>query len=224
MRILIVEDEAEICEFVLSQLAVAGFDCDCVASVQQALVALVGQRYDLMLLDRRLPDGDGVSAIPKFRLLQPALRILVVTASDTLQSKVLGLDSGADDYLTKPFAPEELLARVRARLREFRNEELPPVKVGALSYNPATNQISVSGRPLILHRREFALLEALVRHVNQVAPRKSVMLEIYGEDEAVSPGALDTLVSRLRKRLEEAQAGVSIHLVRGRGYLLTEAA
>ncbi len=224
MRILIVEDETDICEYVLNQLAGAGFDCDCAGSVADALMALVRQSYDLMLLDRRLPDGDGVTAIGKFRALQPALRIVVVTASDTLQSKVSGLDAGADDYLTKPFASEELLARVRARLREFRGDALPPIKVGALSYDPATTQVSIDGRPLILHRREFALLEALVRHVNQVAPRKSVMLEVYGEDDAVSPGALDTLVSRLRRRLEEAEAGVSIHLVRGRGYLLTEVA
>jgi len=224
MKILIVEDEAEIREFVLNQLTIAGFECDCVGFAEEALVALVRQRYDLMLLDRRLPDGDGVTAIGKFRALQPTLRILVVTASDELQSKVAGLDAGADDYLTKPFAPEELLARVRARLREFRGEPLPPIKVGALTYDPATTEVSIAGRPLILHRREFSLLEALVRHVNQVAPRKSVMLEVYGEDDAVSPGALDTLVSRLRRRLEEAQAGASIHLVRGRGYLLTEAA
>jgi len=224
MKILIVEDEAAIREYVLAQLAVAGFDCDCADSVAEASMALVRQSYDLMLLDRWLPDGDGVTAIGKFRALQAGLRILVVTASDTLQSKVSGLDAGADDYLTKPFAPEELLARVRARLREFRGASLPRIKVGALSYDPATTEISIDGRPLILHRREFALLEALVRHVNLVAPRKSVMLEVYGEDDAVSPGALDTLVSRLRRRLEEAQAGVSIHLVRGRGYLLTEAA
>ncbi len=224
MKILIVEDETDICEYVLNQLAVAGFDCDCAGSVAEALMALVRQYYDLMLLDRRLPDGDGVAAIGKFRALQPALRVVVVTASDTLQSKVSGLDAGADDYLTKPFASEELLARVRARLREFRNSSLPPITVGALSYDPATTEVSIAGRPLILHRREFALLEALVRHVNQVAPRKSVMLEVYGESDAVSPGALDTLVSRLRRRLEEARAGVSIHLVRGRGYLLTEAA
>jgi len=224
MKILIVEDETEIREYLLNQLAVGSFDCDCADSVAEALMALVRQSYELMLLDRRLPDGDGVTAIGKFRALQPALRIVVVTASDTLQSKVSGLDAGADDYLTKPFASEELLARVRARLREFRGRSLPPIKVGALSYDPATTEVSIDGRPLILHRREFALLEALVRHVNQVAPRKSVMLEVYGEDDAVSPGALDTLVSRLRRRLEEAQAGVSIHLVRGRGYLLTEAA
>jgi DNA-binding response OmpR family regulator len=224
MKILIVEDEPDIVELVIDALEGAGFFCDRVESTRDALLALVEQRYDLMLLDRRLPDGDGVAAIGKFRALQPSLRIVVVTASDTLQSRVSGLNAGADDYLTKPFAPEELLARVRARLREFYDAGLPPTKVGALSFDPVTRSLTVAGRPLVLHRREFALLEALVRHVNQVAPRKSVMLEVYGADEAVLPGALDTLVSRLRRRLDEAEAGVAIHLVRGRGYLLTEAA
>jgi len=224
MKILIVEDEPDIVQLIVDQLGAVGFVCDRADSTREALLALVKQRYDLMLLDRRLPDGDGVAAIAKFRALQPALRIVVVTASDGLQSKISGLNAGADDYLTKPFAPEELLARVRARLREFQQAALPPTKVGALTFDPATNRITVAGRPLVLHRREFALLEALVRHVDQVAPRKSVMLEVYGADEAVLPGALDTLVSRLRRRLDEAQAGVVIHLVRGRGYLLTEAA
>ncbi len=224
MRILIVEDDPEIVELIANQLEAAGFASERVDSAQVALHALVKHRYDLMLLDRRLPDGDGIASIPKFRALQPAIRILVVTANDAIQSRVAGLNAGADDYLTKPFDGDELLARVRARFREFDPATLPPIAIGALTYDHATNQIRIGGRPLVLHRREFALLETLVRHVNQVAPRKTVMHHVYGIDEAVLPGALDTLISRLRKRLDEAGAGVAIHPVRGRGYLLTEAA
>jgi DNA-binding response OmpR family regulator len=221
MRILIVEDEPEIVQLITDQLEAAGFACECADSAQEALHALVRHSYDLMLLDRRLPDGDSVAAISRFRALQPAIRIIMVTANDAVQSKVCGLNAGADDYLTKPFDGEELLARVRARLRGY-DTALPAITVGALTYDHSSSQISISGRPLLLHRREFALLETLVRHVNQVASRKTVMNDVYGADEAVLPGALDTLVSRLRRRLDHAKAGVAIHPVRGRGYLLTE--
>ncbi|WP_400770612.1 response regulator transcription factor [Methylosinus sporium] len=135
----------------------------------------------------------------------------------------MGLDAGADDYVTKPYDLEELLARIRARLRQSSGAVLPPVTIGELTFNYATGQSFVAGRPFVMHRREFALLEALVRRVNQVAPRKILTQEVYGRDEAVLPGALDTLVSRLRRRLAEAETKAEIHLVRGRGYLLTKA-
>jgi two-component system, OmpR family, response regulator len=222
MRILVVEDEIELARLLAGQLRDAGFECDCVGSTKEAKDALREGYYDLLLLDRRLPDGDGLSQIPSFRAIGPNIRIIMLTARDAPNDKARGLDAGADDYIAKPYDREELLARIRARLRNAPGASLPPIQAGALSYDPVSGQISVHGRQLVMHRREFALMEALLRRANQVAVRKNLMQEVYSCDEAVLPGALDTLVSRLRRRLTEENAGVVIHLVRGRGYLLTE--
>jgi two-component system, OmpR family, response regulator len=222
MRILIVEDEPEIAELLGGQLYDAGFESDRVGSIGEAINALQRFPYELVLLDRRLPDGDGLAYIPNIRSLRPETRIVLLTARDAPNDKARGLDAGADDYVTKPYDKEELLARIRARLRHSSGAALPPLTIGALTFNHRTGQVVVAGRPFVVHRREFTLLEALVRRVDQVAPRKVLVQEIYGLDEPVLPGALDTLVSRLRRRLTEADAKVDIHLVRGRGYLLTE--
>lgn len=222
MRILVVEDEIELAGLLAGQLCDAGFDCNYVASIKQAKDAIRAEDYDLLLLDRRLPDGDGLSQIPSFRAIGPNMRIIMLTARDAPADKAMGLNAGADDYIAKPYDKEELLARIRARLRKAPGATLPPIRVGALSYDSVSGQISVRGRQLVMHRREFALMEALLRRVDQVAVRTILMDEVYSCDEAVLPGALDTLVSRLRRRLADENACVVIHLVRGRGYLLTE--
>lgn len=222
MRILIVEDEHDILLLIAEQLGGAGFESDGARSIFEASKALETIAYDLVLLDRRLPDGDGLSFISKIRELRPQTRIIMLTARDAPYDKARGLDAGADDYLAKPYDEEELLARIRARLRHADSRALPPISVGRIRYEPPSGQIFVSNQLFVMHRREFHLLDALLRRVNQVAPRKALLVDVYGDDEAVSPGALDTLVSRLRRRLMGANAGVAIHLVRGRGYLLTE--
>jgi DNA-binding response OmpR family regulator len=223
MRILIVEDEPEIAALLGEQLRDAGFECDRVGSIGDAVDALRGFSYELALLDRRLPDGDGLSALPSMRAVSPRTRIIVLTARDAPHDKAHGLDAGADDYVAKPYDREELLARIRARLRQSSAGALPPTTIGALVLDHVSGQMSVHGRPFIVNRREYALLDALIRRVDQVAPRGTLIQEAYGLDEPVLPGALDTLVSRLRKRLADVDARVVIHLVRGRGYLLTEA-
>jgi two-component system, OmpR family, response regulator len=223
MRLLVVEDEFEIAGLLVDQLQDAGFECDCAETAGEAYRMLTTSFYNLVLLDRRLPDGDGVSHIPSFRKASPKSRIILLTARDSANDKAQGLDAGADDYLAKPYEPEELLARIRARLRNSPDSALPPIKVGVLTYDQVTGQIFVRGRLVVLHRREFSLLESLMRRVNQVAVRQSLAQDIWGRDEAVLPGALDTLVSRLRRRLGDEGAEIAIHLIRGRGYLLTEA-
>lgn len=222
MRILIVEDEPDMARLIRRRLGKAGYACDQVLNLEDALEALKQFPYELMLLDRRLPDGDGAEAVPCIRKLRPSVRIMMVTAIDAPQERVAGLDAGADDYLVKPFDGEELMARIRARLRSPGGGKAPPIIVGALSFDPCARQFFVAERPMTLHKREFTLLETLVRRVNRVVARATLMEEIYGFDDTVSPGALDTLVSRLRKRLENIHADVEIHLVRGRGYLLNE--
>lgn len=223
MRILIVEDDHDLSRLLRRRLIGAGYACDKAATMGEALEALRQLPYDLMLLDRRLPDGDGIAAIGRSRGLQPALNIIVVSAIDESEEKVHGFDAGADDYVTKPFNGAELLARIRARLRQKEGvKTLPRLVVGDLALDLDARRAFVGEAPLDLNRREFLLLEAMMRRGDCVVTREELMGQIYGFDRAVSNGALDTLVSRLRKSLAGAEAGVEILLIRGRGYMLTE--
>jgi two-component system, OmpR family, response regulator len=225
MRILIVEDEPEMALLMTRRLARAGFDCDRTASIAEAVEALRLFPYSLVLLDRRLPDGDSADHTSTFRELRPNVPIMMVTALDAYRERVAGLDAGADDYLTKPFNGPEFLARVRARLRQASGgSALPPIVVGRLSFDQQSQHLTIADKLFHIHKRELTLLGALMRRANRVATRPELANEVYGLDREVSAGALDTLVSRLRKRLAEVDANVEIHLVRGRGYLLTESA
>jgi DNA-binding response OmpR family regulator len=225
MRILVVEDEPEMAGLIVDRLKRSGFEADCAASIAAASVAIEGGVYSLALLDRRLPDGDGVSLIPLIRRTHPGVRILMLTALDSVTEKIVGLDAGADDYLTKPFDIDELLARVRANLRRNAGPEAtePPITVAALSFDLAAREVSVAGRPVVLHRRELALLESLIRRLGRATARETLVDEVYGRDEPEpQSNALDALVSRLRKHLNEYEAGVSIHPIRGVGYMISK--
>ncbi len=222
MRILIVEDESDMARLISRNLGRMGFVCDVAPYLAHAFEALRSHPYELMLLDRRLPDGDGMEAIPSIRALRPGVRIIVVSAIDAPAEKVKGLDGGADDYVSKPFDPEELGARVRARLRLPIGETPPPIRAGALSLDVLHRQVSLNGSPFLLHKREFDLLAELLTHVNCVVSRTTLFDAVYGFDDARQDCAFDSLISRLRKRLLEADAMVEIHLVRGRGYILME--
>jgi len=223
MRILVVEDEIETARLLVDRLRSGGYDADLAASVGEARKAVNGQIYSLTVLDRRLPDGDGLGLVGDIRRKMPGARILMLSALDALSDRIAGLEAGADDYLVKPFEIDELLARVRANLRRGTGGE-PPVSVGALSFDPQARAAYVDGHPLVMHRREIALLEALLRRQGQIASREALAEEVYaGEEEFHRSNALDALASRLRKRLGEVGAGVEIKSIRGRGYLLTAA-
>lgn len=222
MRILVVEDEADLAFLVARKLRKEGYCCDQATSLCEAFEALEQFPYEIMLLDRRLPDGDAAGALRQIRSLRPGIRILMLTALDAPEERINGLDAGADDYMTKPFDSGELLARIRARLRAPGSAAAPPIILGALTFDLGKQDAWIAGKPLTLPKREFALLEALVRKANRVVTRAALLEEVYGCNEAVQPGALDTLISRLRKRLNHERAGVAIHIVRGRGYLLAE--
>ncbi len=223
MRILIVEDEPELAQLIGRNLERMGFAWDLSPYLAHAIEALRCHPYRLMLLDRRLPDGDGALAIPALRALRPDLRIIVVTAVDAPEEKAKSLDAGADDYISKPFHPDELSARIRARLRlPAVGEAPPPICAGALSLDVVGRQISHEGSPFLLNRREFDLLAELMTYANRVVSRTTLFEAVYGFDDSAQSSALDTLIWRLRKRLLEADAKVEIHLVRGRGYILME--
>jgi two-component system, OmpR family, response regulator len=224
MRILLVEDELEMARVIAAKLGKSGFIADHMRSIAEARAALATHRYSIGLLDRRLPDGDGVSLLPEIRKLHPGLRILLLTACDAVDDRIVGLDAGADDYLTKPFDADELMARIRACLRRPGGEPLPPVVIGALSFDLQARDVSVDGESIMLHRRELALLETLVRHAGRVVLRAALMEEVYGFDDDIQANALNILVSRLRRRLSNLRAGVDIHSARGVGYMLTRSA
>lgn len=222
-RILLVEDEPEMASLVAGNLGKAGFLVDRVGSCQDARAALDDSRYGLVLLDRRLPDGDGLSLLASIRGLQAGAPVILLSALDQLDDKVRGLDAGADDYLTKPFFNDELLARIRAALRRPGAEPAKAEACGRLVFDPHSREASVDGWPLTLKRRELLVLEALIRRAGRVVQRDALIAAVYGFDDEVQPKALDSHVSRLRKRLAALQAGVVIHPVRNVGYMMRPA-
>lgn len=223
MRVLFVEDEPEMARLVGVNVGAAGFTVDRVTSIGDADAALKVARYALVLLDRRLPDGDGLTLIGRVRRTQPGVPVIVLSALDAVLDRVRGLDKGADDYLPKPFDTDELLARIRAALRRPGAEDAPPIACGRLAFDLSSRSVTVGGAPLTLKRRELALLESLIRRAGRVVQRETLVEEIYGFDDDVQSNTLDAHVSRLRSRLIELGADVLIHPVRGVGYLLDRA-
>jgi two-component system, OmpR family, response regulator len=222
VKILLVEDEPDMSRLLSSLLKDAGFVIDHAMSIREAEEATRQIAYDLNLIDRRLPDGDGAELIPRIRALRPGARVMMLTALDSLTCKVAGLEAGADDYLTKPFQGEELVARVRACLRRPGCATLPPIRVGALAFDPETRNLTIRDKPFSLRRRELNLLEALIRRANRVVTREALLNEVFSAEDEVQANAIDTLVSRLRQRLSSSNVDVTILTARGIGYMLTE--
>jgi DNA-binding response OmpR family regulator len=220
-RILLVEDDALLAREIVRALERNNWPVDHVGSLAEAFEAIIQFPYRAVLLDRRLPDGDGIGLIPAAKSRPSPPSIIFLTARDDLADRVEGLDAGADDYLVKPFALEELLARLRAACRRPGQGARPqPIELARLCFDPATREVLVGTRPIAVPRRELALLELLVRRAGRVVQRGHVEAELYGLDVEVTANALDALVSRLRRRLEDEDAGVELRLVRGVGYLL----
>jgi DNA-binding response OmpR family regulator len=221
MRILLVEDEPEIAQALASRLEADGFTVDVADCLAVAIEAVLGAPYRAVLLDRRLPDGDGLALLPVLRTRRPSPPVLLVTALDDIPDRVAGLEAGADDYLVKPFAYDELRARLLTRIRRSPAEApSPPLSVGRLRYDLLSREARVDERPLHLPRRELAILDSLVRRAGRVVMREHLEAEVYGYDDDIQSNALEAHVSRLRRRLSEADAGVVLHGVRGVGYML----
>jgi len=224
MRILVVEDEYDIASIVRSivraKLQQQGYIVDVVGSLGEAEAAVTCAAYTLVILDRRLPDGDGLQLVPRIRQIQSETPVIMLTALDSVSAKVAGLNSGADDYLSKPFDSDELLARMRAVLRRPSKSGSPPVVVGRLSFSPETRTVMVGEDTMVVPRRELALLEALILRARRVVQREVLLNEMFGYADDIQSNTLDAHVSRLRGRLKSANAGVVIHPVRGVGYLL----
>jgi DNA-binding response OmpR family regulator len=222
MRLLIVEDNVELSRLVASGLTAAGFESDIVGSAAEARDAVRNVNYAAMILDLGLPDGDGLLVLRELRRRMDPLPVLVLTARDGLQDRVNGLRSGADDYLAKPFALEELVARLEAVLRRPGQLLGRSLSLANLVYDTESRQIFIGGQPRIISAREASVLEILLRRQGRVVPKKNVEDHIFGLEGDVASNAVEVYVSRLRKQLAEYGAKVVIHTIRGVGYLMAE--
>lgn len=223
MRLLVVEDEAALAEHAVSSLSVGGFAVDLVGTLADAISAEATFPYDAVVLDRHLPDGDGLALLQSLRRRRKGTPVIVVSAvRHALADRIEGLDRGADDYLAKPLDPEELVARVRAVLRRPAQIEADEVAVGDLAFDLARRQGRVGGRPLSIARRETDVLECLVRSAGRVVSRSQLEEAIYGFNEEVSVNAIDVAMHRLRRALEASGSTVTVATVRGLGYILKE--
>lgn len=220
MRLLLVEDETELAEALKATLVQHGMVVDHVGTLADAREAMLNRCHDALLLDRQLPDGDGLSMVPALRAAGHNLPVIILTARDALPDRIDGLDTGADDYLTKPFAIGELLARLRAVRRRAPDIPADEIRVGRLVFDLSHRQPLVDGVPLALPRRELLLLEVLVRRQGRTVARSAVEEAVYSFDDEIQSNALDAHVSRLRRKLAELEAGVDIHSIRGVGFLL----
>jgi two-component system copper resistance phosphate regulon response regulator CusR len=219
-RILIAEDEARIASFLEKGLKANGFSTSVAADGRDALALASSGRFDLMILDLGLPGKDGFSVLDEIRARGSKLPVVILTARDSVRDTVAGLEGGADDYITKPFRFEELLARVRVRLRGDRAREETVLHVGAASLDLRTRRIDVGGAGSDLSAREFALAEMFFRHPGQVLSREQLLSHVWGYDFDPRSNVVDVYVGYLRKKLGKE----SITSVRGMGYRLERAA
>ncbi|WP_043611519.1 response regulator transcription factor [Ensifer sp. ZNC0028] len=222
MRVLLVEDEKELAGALKAALSHHRMIADHARDLAEAALILNDAVYDVVVLDRKLPDGDGLSLIPVIRARGNTVPVLMLTALDDLADRVAGLDGGADDYIGKPFAFEELLARLRALARRPVPVQSDVVTVGRLSFDLAHCEASVAGAPLKMPRRELLVLETLTRRMGRMVLRPALMEAVFGLDDEIQSNALDTHISRVRRKLADADAGVTINGIRGVGYLLRE--
>ena len=222
MRLLVVEDETRIAELIRGALARVGFTVDSVALCSEARAALAVASYDAAIIDLGLPDGDGLNLLGELRAGGNLTPVLVLTARDAVDDRVRGLDAGADDYLIKPFAMTELIARTKALLRRPGGALGVVLRAGNISFDTVARDVSIRGISLVLPRRESAILEHLMRRLGRVVPKPVFEEKLYGIDDEHGSNTIPVHVHHLRRKLLDAGATAEIHTVRGVGYLLTE--
>lgn len=217
MRILIVEDSVVIAEGLKKILSSKGFAVDLFHSGEQALHAIQTQQFDLLLLDLGLPDCDGLQILRDFRQAKRNLPVLIISARASLEERILGLNEGADDYLCKPFEPEEVVARVHALLRRATSRASNVIEHGPLTLDMESKKITFHGQDVVLHRREISVLEYLLANVERVVSKPQIVQHISSFEDELSETAIETYISRLRKKF---MPGLNIRTVRGLGYML----
>lgn len=221
MRILVVEDDAPLAEVLRRGLTEDGYATDVVGKLVDAINAVEVNDYDLVILDRGLPDGDGRALCAQMRAEGDGTAVLMLTARDGLGEKVEGLDAGADDYLTKPFDYPELTARIRALLRRPANSQSPVLTYGALEMDPASRRVSRSSITIPLTAREFSLLEVLLREPEATHARTDLLEHVWDSNYDGLSNVVDVHIANLRRKLELPGMADPIETVRGVGYRLT---
>lgn len=216
MRILLVEDDDMIGESVMAGLETEGHAIDWVRDGNSALLALNTTPYSLVILDLGLPGKDGLQVLKEMRGRRDPTPVLVTTARDTVDDRIKGLDSGADDYLIKPYDLDELSARIRALLRRSAGRADPVIERGKLKISPATREVTYKGEPVILSSKEYALLAALAERKGVVWSRAQLEEKLYNWDNTVGSNAIEVHIHHLRKKLADS----AIKTVRGVGYML----
>jgi DNA-binding response OmpR family regulator len=220
MRILLVEDEPEMADALRKVLEKERFVVDSAGDLATAEKTIDHDLHNLVILDRTLPDGDGLALMCRLRKGSTHVPVIVLSARGSLADRVHGLDQGADDYLPKPFALEELLARIRALRRRPQQVRANEIHAGRLVFGVDDEEVSVGGVRLELPRRELRVLATLLRRLGRTVVRESLEEAVYGFDDEIQSNSLDSHVSRLRRKLADTNAGLEIHSIRGVGYLI----
>jgi len=221
MRVLVVEDDAKIASFVVRGLKQAGYAVDHAPDGETGLALADATDYDAAIVDVMLPQLDGISLVKRLRAARRSIPVLFLSARSSVDDRVRGLQAGGDDYLTKPFAFSELLARVQALIRRSQGAVEPSrLIVGELSLDLLTWRVERAGRPLDLRPREFALLEYLMRNAGRVVSKTAIMEHVWNYSFDPRTNVVDVLIFRLRERVDRGHEATLIHTVRGVGYVL----
>lgn len=224
MRILLIEDEAKTARAVQTGLRAEGFDAAVARSGEDGFFLLNAETFDLVILDWMLPGRDGIEILKAVRARGNKTPVLLLTARDTIEDRVLGLDSGADDYLVKPFAFAELLARIRALLRRAGDTDILRKQIGDLALDVENRRVNRGTQDIPLTPREFDLLAYLMRHQGQTVTRQMLAKDVWREPHRATPldNVIDVHVTHLRRKIDEGQRVKLIHTVRGVGFVLRE--
>lgn len=222
MRILVAEDEHDLNEIIVKKLVEEGYSVDACYDGAEAIDILSYTEYDAILLDIMMPKADGFQVLTALRSSRKETPVLFLTARDAIEDRVRGLDSGACDYLVKPFSLEELAARVRAALRTAHGKSTNILTVGNLMLDSGTKSVTRGGRSIELSAKEYALLEYLMLNQGIVLSREKIENHIWNFDYEGGTNVVDVYISYLRKKIDEGQEVRLIHTVRGRGYVLRE--
>jgi DNA-binding response OmpR family regulator len=222
MRILVVEDEEKVASFIRKGLEQMAYTVEVASSGEEALGMALTSRFDAIVLDVMLPGRDGLSVVSELRARGSDAPVLALTARGTLEDRIAGLDSGCDDYLPKPFAFEELLARLRALLRRGGTARVPRMEYAGVVLDPAARAVTRDGRPIELTNKEFALLELLMRRPGQVHTRTALLENVWGYDFDSTSNVLEVYMNFLRKKIDHGFPHKLLHTVRGVGYVLRE--
>lgn len=223
MRILIIEDDKDLCRSLAYQLTSEGFEVDICHDGTDGLHYIREDAHDLILLDRMIPGTDGITVLKMARKLKISAPILLVTALGTVEDRVTGLDCGADDYIVKPFAFEELMARIRCIFRRPRQwADSQNLKFGDISYDASLRQLACREKTCTLSKKEGQLLELFLRNGGQTLPRLTILSHVWGPDAEVEEGNLDNYIHFLRRRLKNTGSRLTLRTIRGIGYRMED--